>query len=91
MRPDLQPGSQFPDFSLDDTEGKPVQLGRYMDGWPTIVTFNRGNYCPKDHRQLTRHLERGEADRAITLLKEHLDKAQAVLAERFPRPLHSKG
>ena len=52
MRGDLQPGGEFPDFSLPDTEGKPLQLGRYMDGWPTVVTFNRGNYCPKDRRQL---------------------------------------
>jgi peroxiredoxin len=42
----------IPDFSLPDTDGNPVQLSRHMDSWPTILTFNRGNYCPKDRRQL---------------------------------------
>jgi hypothetical protein len=43
MRANLQPGSEFPDFSLADTEGKPLQLGRYMDGWPTIHGDGRGS------------------------------------------------
>jgi peroxiredoxin len=47
MRADLQPGNRFPDFSLPDTDGSLVPLEQRMDGWPTIVTFNRGNYVPR--------------------------------------------
>ena len=52
MRADLQPGNPFPDFTLPDTNDNPVQLSQFMGGWPTILTFNRGNFCPKDRRQL---------------------------------------
>lgn len=44
LRTDLQPGNRFPDFALPDTEGNTVVLSEYLDGWPTILTFNRGNY-----------------------------------------------
>ena len=44
MREDLKPGTQFPDFSLLNIDGLVVQLSQLMQGWPTVVTFNRGNY-----------------------------------------------
>ena len=44
MRQDLKPGNQFPDFTLPDHNGQEVQLGQLMGGWPTVLTFNRGNY-----------------------------------------------
>ena len=52
MRDDLQPGKLFPDVSLPDTQKEMVTLSEFMKGMPTVVTFNRGNYCPKDRRQL---------------------------------------
>ena len=52
MRDDLQPGKLFPDFSLPDTQKEMVTLSEFMEGMPTVITFNRGNYCPKDRRQL---------------------------------------
>ena len=44
MREDLKPGNPFPDLSLPNQDGELVQLSRIMRGWPTILTFNRGNY-----------------------------------------------
>ena len=44
MREDLRPGNHFPDFSLPDQTGKEVSLSTLMNGWPVVLTFNRGNY-----------------------------------------------
>lgn len=44
MREHLRPGNSFPDFELPDTDNKVMRLSERMDGWPTVVTFNRGNY-----------------------------------------------
>ena len=44
MREDLKPGNPFPDFSLPDQSGKEVSLSESMNGWPMVLTFNRGNY-----------------------------------------------
>lgn len=44
MREDLKPGNKFPNFSLPDTSGKVVQLSELIDGWPTILIFERGKY-----------------------------------------------
>jgi len=52
MKGNLQPGNSFPDFSLPDTKEDMVTLSKFMEEMPTIITFNRGNYCPKDRRQL---------------------------------------
>ncbi len=44
MRDDLRPGNPFPDFSLPDQTGKELSLSALMNGWPVVLTFNRGNY-----------------------------------------------
>ena len=44
MHADLKPGGQFPDFELDDQDGKPARLSDLMTGMPTALTCNRGNY-----------------------------------------------
>lgn len=44
MRADLRPGNTFPDIELADHTGAPQKLSALMGGWPTILTFNRGNY-----------------------------------------------
>lgn len=44
MREHLRPGNSFPDFELPDTDNKVMRLSERMDGWPTVLTFNRGNY-----------------------------------------------
>ena len=44
MREDLKPGKPFPDFNLPDQAGKDVSLSEATNGWPVVLTFNRGNY-----------------------------------------------
>ena len=52
MNDNLKIGKVFPDFSLRETSNSLVSLSEFMEEMPTIITFNRGNYCPKDRRQL---------------------------------------
>ncbi len=60
----LQPGDTFPNITLPDHTGKPRELARYtaygeiderlgfIDGYPLIVTFYRGFFCPRDQQQM---------------------------------------
>jgi len=59
----LRPGDRFPDLALPDTDGRSVQLTHlvapseldrhvgFTDGYPLIVHFYRGFFCPRDQRQ----------------------------------------
>ena len=66
MREDLAPGNSFPDFTLLDHGGGEASLGERMGGKPTILTFNRGNYCPKDRRQLINYAIHLQPDLAVS-------------------------
>lgn len=48
----LQPGSQAPDFTLPDVQGKPVTLSELLRTGPVVLTFYRGNWCPYCNVQL---------------------------------------
>ena len=54
MRPDITPGSTFPDFELPDHTRTPRRLSELQGDDPMILTLARGHYCPKEHQQ---HLE----------------------------------
>src|SRR6202012_4091241 len=54
MRPDIVPGSTFPDYQLPDHAGVPRKLSELQGDDPLILTLARGHYCPKEHQQ---HLE----------------------------------
>ena len=54
MRPDIVPGSTFPDYQLPDHEKADRRLSEIQGEDPMILTLARGNYCPKEHQQ---HLE----------------------------------
>jgi peroxiredoxin len=54
MRPDIRPGSPFPDYELPDHEDIPRKLSEIQGDDPMILTLARGHYCPKEHQQ---HLE----------------------------------
>ena len=54
MRPDLVPGSAFPDFELPDHTDTPRRLSEIQGDDPMVLTLARGHYCPKEHQQ---HLE----------------------------------
>lgn len=46
MSPPFEPGAQFPDLELQDTEGRKTRLGEAMDGKPAVVYFLRSASCP---------------------------------------------
>src|SRR3954449_11591166 len=54
MRPDITPGSPFPDYELPDHTDVPRKLSEIQGDDPLILTLARGHYCPKEHQQ---HLE----------------------------------
>jgi len=55
MRPDIVPGSAFPDYELPDQHGKKRKLSEIQRNDPMILILSRGYHCPKERRQL-RHL-----------------------------------
>ena len=60
----LKVGEQFPDFTLKDHQGRMFQLSPltkapeydrrlgFDDGYPAIVVFYRGFFCPRDQQQM---------------------------------------
>ena len=54
MRPDIAPGSTFPDYALPDHTDVVRRLSELQGSDPLILTLARGHYCPKEHQQ---HLE----------------------------------
>ena len=44
MHPDLEVGSQFPDFELPDQDDQVQQLAKLIRGFPTVLIFSRGYY-----------------------------------------------
>ena len=57
MRSDLKVGSQFPDFELPDQDGEARKLSQLLRGFPGVLIFGRGYFCPKDRRQLTNYVQ----------------------------------
>ena len=57
MRADLKVGNKFPDFELPDQTGEGRKLSQLLRGFPGVLIFSRGYYCPKDRRQLTNYVE----------------------------------
>jgi len=54
VRPDIVPGSVFPDYELTDHTKTRRRLGELQGNDPLILILSRGHFCPKDHQQ---HLE----------------------------------
>lgn len=77
MRPDLVPGSVFPDFELSDQNARRRKLSQLQGLDPMIVVLSRGGYCPKEHRQheglaaLHREMEIGYC-RMVTISTDNL-------------------
>ncbi|HYU74250.1 MAG TPA: cold shock domain-containing protein [Ktedonobacteraceae bacterium] len=69
MATNLCVNDQFPDFSLPDQQNRVVQLShvtksglfdRYLgfqDGYPLILVFFRGFFCPRDQQQMRQLVE----------------------------------
>ena len=56
MRADLKAGNQFPNFELPDHTGTLRKLSQLLLGFPGVLIFSRGYYCPKDRRQQTNYV-----------------------------------
>jgi peroxiredoxin len=56
MREELQPGNKFPDIELPNQDKEVEKLSNLMRGFPAVVVFSRGYYCPKDRRQLANYV-----------------------------------
>ncbi len=52
MRPDIVPGTTFPDYELTDQAGWRRRLSELQGNDPMILVLSRGHFCPKDRRQL---------------------------------------
>src|SRR3984893_11685838 len=51
MRPDMIPGTVFPDYELADHTAKHRKLSELQGQHPLVVVLSRGGFCPKDRRQ----------------------------------------
>ena len=80
MTTNLHPGDAFPDFELPDHRKRPRRLSRYTrpsplderlgfdDGYPLIMVFGRGFFCPRDGEQM-RGLVRFQSELAVNYCK----------------------
>jgi peroxiredoxin len=57
VRPDIQPGAEFPDYELPDHEGIPRRLSELQGSIPMVLHLSRGGYCPKENRFMRRLVE----------------------------------
>jgi peroxiredoxin len=77
MKPDISPGSLFPNYELSDHTGKRRKLSDLQGPDPIIVVLARGGYCPRDRRQheglaeLHRELEVGYC-RLVTISTDNI-------------------
>jgi cold shock CspA family protein/peroxiredoxin len=80
MTTTLQVGDTFPDFELPDHSKRPRRLSQFIrpslldeklgfkDGYPLIVVFGRGFFCPRDQEQM-RQLVRFQSELAVNYAK----------------------
>ena len=80
MTAELKAGDTFPDFELPDHNGRPRRLSGYTkpsplderlgfdDGYPLILVFGRGFFCPRDGEQM-RGLVRFQSELAVNYCK----------------------
>src|ERR1700730_5918229 len=92
MRADIVPGAAFPDYDLPDHTAKHRKLSELQGADPMVVMLSRGNYCPKDRRQLEglvqlhRETEVGYC-RLVTISTENLvgtNELRSGLAAHWP-------
>ncbi|MGH2571981.1 MAG: redoxin domain-containing protein [Actinomycetota bacterium] len=57
MRPDIKVGGTLPDYELTDHTGKRRKLSELQGDDPMILVLSRGQFCPKDRRQLRNLVE----------------------------------
>src|SRR5829696_8084054 len=80
MTTNLRTGDTFPDFELPDHRNKPRRLSEFtrpslldeklgfVDGYPLILDFGRGFFCPRDQQQM-RQLAGFQSELAVNYCK----------------------
>ena len=80
MTTNLRTGDRFPDVELPSHEGKPLRLSQltrpglldqklgFLDGYPLILVFYRGFFCPRDQQQM-RLLVQFQSELAVNYAK----------------------
>ncbi|MCD4687089.1 MAG: redoxin domain-containing protein [Anaerolineae bacterium] len=56
MRADLTIGNKFPNFELPDHTDELRKLSQILRGFPGVLIFSHGFFCPKDRRQLVNYV-----------------------------------
>lgn len=69
MRSDLIVGEKFPDFELPDHTGEKVRLSQLLRGFPGVLIFSRGYFCPKDRRQMMNYVEHLQPELRVNYCK----------------------
>jgi peroxiredoxin len=69
MTTNLQIGDRFPDFQLPNHQNELTQLSQFtqpsqldrklgfFDGYPLILVFYRGFFCPRDQQQMRQFVQ----------------------------------
>lgn len=57
MREDLIVGAKFPNFELPDHNEENHKLSQLLHGFPGVLIFSRGHFCPKDRRQMANYVQ----------------------------------
>ena len=69
MTTNLQVGDRFPDFKLLNHQNELIQLSQFtqpsqldrklgfFDGYPLILVFYRGFFCPRDQQQMRQFVQ----------------------------------
>jgi cold shock CspA family protein/peroxiredoxin len=97
MNPNIQVGAKFPDLELPNHRGRPTRLSSlttptpydeilgFTDGYPIIVVFYRGFFCPRDGAQM-RQLVCYQEELSVNyckLVSISVDKPKACGAYRY--------
>lgn len=57
MNEALTIGAKFPNFELPDHTGAVYKLSHLLHGFPGVLIFSRGHFCPKDRRQMSNYVQ----------------------------------
>jgi hypothetical protein len=97
MTTNLKVGDTFPDFELPDHRKKPRRLSRLTgpspldeklgleDGYPLIVVFGRGFFCPRDQEQM-RQLVQFQSELAVNFSRLVTLSADPPMVGRLSGP-----
>ena len=69
MRADIKVGEKFPNFELPDHTGEVQKLSQLLRGFPGVLIFSRGHFCPKDRRQMMNYVDQLQPELRVNYCK----------------------